>query len=110
MGMSLKECLYETAKGFYDIGLMEKEDFESTEAFYLSSNLPYESVETDELSPEEIKQLRRRNFLSEADLAVYLRTTIPTIKNWESGKSYPNKSELILLNIIQKKGLKAICA
>ncbi len=108
MGTSLKECLYETAKGFYEIGLMEKERFERAEAFYLS-NLPYESSGSEELNPEEIKQLRRRNFLSEADLAVYLDTTIPIVKGWERGKEHPNQSQLILLNIIKKKGIKAIC-
>jgi putative transcriptional regulator len=108
MGTSLKECMYETAKDFYESGLMEKEKFERFEAHYLS-NLRYSSTGTDEFSPEEIRQLRNKNFLSEADLAVYLRTTIPTIKDWERGKSQPDKLQLVLLNIIKKKGLRSIC-
>lgn len=109
MSTSLKECIFDLSRTLYELDAISKEKFERAEASYLSSNLPSNRIGVGNLEPEEIKELRRRNFLSEADLAACLRTTIPTIKNWENGKSQPNDSQLVLLNILKKKGLKAIC-
>lgn len=111
MGTSLKENLYQTAKSLYELGAMSKEKFDRFEAFRLSSdNLPYEPIEVEELSPREIGELRSRNFLTEADFAVYLHTTISTIKGWESGEKKPKGPELALLNIVKQKGLKGLSA
>ncbi len=49
MVISIKETLYESAKDLYELGVMEKEKFERFEAYYLSNNLPYESIGSDEL-------------------------------------------------------------
>lgn len=111
MGTSLKEAIYETAKDLYELGAMSKEKFERFEAFHLSSdNLPCEPLEVRELSPGEIRELRNRNCLSEADFAVYLHTTIPIIKSWESGKEKPKGFELTLLNIVKQKGVRGLSA
>ena len=67
-------------------------------------------IEVRELSPEEIKELRDKNSLSEADFALYLHTTIPTIESWESGEKKPKGAELTLLNIVKQKGLKGLSA
>jgi putative transcriptional regulator len=111
MGTSLKETLHETAKGLYEMGAIDKERFDRFEALRLSSdNLPCEPLEVEELSPIEIRELRNRNSLSEADFALFLHTTISTIKSWESGTKKPKGPELTLLNIIRQKGLKGLSA
>ncbi len=49
-----------------------------------------------------------REKLNPADFAIYLNTTMQTIRRWENGLSKPNDAELKLLNLIRAKGIKGI--
>lgn len=109
MENSLNKALYQSAKDLYESGDMDKDTLERFDALRLSSgNFSCEPLEVEEMSPAEIKKLRSTNFLSQADFALYLHTTIPTIECWEQGKKKPRKAELALLNIVKHKGLKGL--
>jgi putative transcriptional regulator len=110
MEKSQLDALKETVEGLYSSGVMNEITKQEFDVLFASKNRPYKPLEIEELSPEEIKGLRCRNALNEADFALYLHTTIPTIKSWESGEKKPKGPELALLNIVKQKGLRGLSA
>ena len=60
------------------------------------------------LSPEEIRQLREREKVSQPVFAHYLNVTKGIVSKWERGEKKPNGPSLKLLNLVREKGLKAI--
>ena len=111
MKKSQLEVLKDTVESLYAHGTMDKATKQEFDVLFSSSEkLPYAPIEVEELSPQEIKNLRDLNHLTKADFALYLHTTILTIDRWESGKKKPIGSELILLNIVKHKGIKGLSA
>ena len=60
------------------------------------------------LSPEEIKDLRMREHISQPVFARYLNVSKNLVSDWERGVKKPGGPALRLLAVIQKKGLMAI--
>ncbi len=64
-----------------------------------------------EYSATKIKRLRARVHVSQAALAGYLNTTVATVRQWEkTDGTHPKGPSLRLLNLIDRKGLAAVCA
>lgn len=55
-----------------------------------------------------IKALRERLKLSQAVLAAVLNTSPSTVRKWEGGDKSPSGPSLRLLDLIERKGLKAV--
>lgn len=62
----------------------------------------------EQLSPEDIRSLREREKVSQPVFAHYLNVTKGVVSKWERGEKKPNGPSLKLLNLVRKKGLKAI--
>lgn len=60
------------------------------------------------LAPEEIKQIRQRERISQPVFARYLNVSKNLISDWERGVKKPGGPALRLLTVVQKRGLQAI--
>jgi putative transcriptional regulator len=55
-----------------------------------------------EVTPEELVRVRERLKLSRALFAVYLRTNVRTLENWEQGRAKPNAQAALLINLVKR--------
>jgi len=55
-----------------------------------------------DLTPDEIKGIRRELNLSQALFARYLQTATKTYQNWEQGLAKPNRQAALLIRLVQK--------
>lgn len=109
MEQSHSEILRDTAKSLFTNGLIDETTWQEFDVLFSSSSqLRYKPIEVEEFSAQEIKNLRNREFLSQADFALYLNTTITTIDRWERGLKKPTGTELILLNLVKQKGIRGL--
>jgi putative transcriptional regulator len=54
------------------------------------------------LTPQELIRIRRSLKLSRALFAVYLRTNLRTLENWEQGRAKPNAQAALLINLVKR--------
>jgi putative transcriptional regulator len=54
------------------------------------------------VTPKELKRLREGLKLSRALFAVYLRTNVRTLENWEQGRARPNAQAALLINLVKR--------
>lgn len=54
-----------------------------------------------EVTPRQLLELREALNLSRALFAVYLRTNVRTLENWEQGRAKPNAQAALLLRLVQ---------
>jgi putative transcriptional regulator len=102
MNKRLIKELHETAKGFYEAGVMDFKTMQEFDALCLPPVKQY--------SPRQIKQIRLRNKVSQAVFAAYLNTTPSIIQKWEQGQKKPNGIALKLLSLIDRHGLSLLAA
>lgn len=55
-----------------------------------------------EVSPRELVRVRESLNLSQALFAVYLRTNVRTLENWEQGRAKPNVQAALLINLVKR--------
>ena len=60
------------------------------------------------LAPEQIKQIRQRERMSQPVFARYLNVSKNLISDWERGVKKPGGPALRLLTVVRNKGLEAI--
>ncbi|MBF8287476.1 MAG: transcriptional regulator [Candidatus Rokubacteria bacterium] len=53
------------------------------------------------VAPAELVRVRERLKLSRALFAVYLRTNVRTLENWEQGRAKPNAQAALLINLVR---------
>jgi putative transcriptional regulator len=63
---------------------------------------------TDQLKPEQIREIRERENVSQPVFARYLSVSKNLVSDWERGVKKPGGPALRLLTIVRKKGLSAI--
>jgi putative transcriptional regulator len=54
------------------------------------------------VTPKELVRVRKELHLSRALFAVYLRTNVRTLENWEQGRAKPNAQAALLINLVKK--------
>jgi len=54
------------------------------------------------VTPKELIHLRESLSLSRALFAVYLRTNVRTLENWEQGRAKPNAQAALLINLVKR--------
>jgi putative transcriptional regulator len=54
------------------------------------------------ITPAGLVRVRERLKLSRALFAVYLRTNVRTLENWEQGRAKPNAQAALLINLVRK--------
>lgn len=53
------------------------------------------------VTPKELIRVRKNLKLSRALFAVYLRTNVRTLENWEQGRARPNAQAALLINLVK---------
>lgn len=54
------------------------------------------------ITPQEVVRVREHLHISRAVFAVYLRTNVRTLENWEQGRAKPNAQAALLINLVKK--------
>ena len=54
------------------------------------------------VSPKELIRVRKNLKLSRALFAIYLRTNVRTLENWEQGRAKPNAQAALLINLVKR--------
>jgi len=55
-----------------------------------------------EVTPKELLRVRHQLKISRALFAVYLRTNVRTLENWEQGRAKPNAQAALLINLVKR--------
>jgi putative transcriptional regulator len=53
------------------------------------------------VTPKELIRVRESLNMSRALFAVYLRTNVRTLENWEQGRAKPNAQAALLINLVK---------
>ena len=94
------EAIHASANALLKVGVIDKTTMRQFDDSCLRS--PHE------LEPEQIKQIREHNRVSQPVFARYLNTSESTVQKWEAGTKRPSGMALKLLAIVEKYGLKVL--
>ncbi len=100
MAKSILGTVHETAKGLHEAGVMDAQTMREFDALCLAPVKVYTAAQ--------IKRLRLKCKASQPVFAAYLNTSASTVQKWEQGQKKPNGPSLKLLNLVDRKGLKAL--
>jgi putative transcriptional regulator len=64
--------------------------------------------QVQEMSPNQIRQLREKSNLSRSVWAKILNVGVTTAQKWETGATHPDGAALKLLNLVQERGVSAL--
>ena len=93
-------AVHETVQDMVDAGVVSKQTMREFDEMCLTK--------VDEMSPEEIRNLRLRENASQAVFARYLNVTTGLVSQWERGEKRPRGASLKLLTLVAKNGLRAV--
>ncbi len=93
-------AVHEMMEGFHRSGAIDKQTMREFDEACITAVEP--------LAPEEIRDLRERENLSQPVFARYLNVSRNLVSDWERGVKKPGGPALKLLTVVRKKGLKAI--
>lgn len=54
------------------------------------------------VTPQDLIRVRKTLKISRALFAVYLRTNVRTLENWEQGRAKPNAQAALLINLVKR--------
>jgi putative transcriptional regulator len=92
--------IHETMEALHDIGALDKQTMREFDEACLTP--------VRDLNPDQIKEIRLRENISQPVFARYLNISKNLVSDWERGIKKPGGPALRLLTVIQKKGLEAI--
>ena len=95
-------AVVEAAKDLREAGVIDEMTMREFDALKLPP--------VKEYTPTQIKRLRTKNKVSQPVFAAILNTSPATVKSWEQGQKHPKGTSLKLLQVVEKKGLKALMA
>lgn len=93
-------AVHESASGLADAGVLDKRTMKEFDAMCLTP--------VEELTPDQIRQIRLREKASQAVFARHLNVTAGLVSQWERGEKRPRGASLKLLSLIAKKGLQSV--
>lgn len=94
------EAIHSAASGMYRAGTIDKATMRHFDESCLNATPVFE--------PDEIKQIRELNNVSQPVFARYLNTSESTVEKWESGAKKPGGIARKLLAVVQKHGLDVL--
>jgi putative transcriptional regulator len=97
---TILESVHETARGLYEAGAIDKITMREYDQLCLQPIEP--------LAPEQIKEIREKEHVSQAVFASVLNTSVSTVQKWEIGQKRPTGAALKLLHLVQKRGLDSM--
>ena len=95
----------ETVEGMRAVGVMDDSTYKLTMRDLNREGAPDTVVS---LTGADIRAMRERAKLSQAVFARYLHLTVDHVSKLERGAKRPTGPALVLLNVIQRKGMEAI--
>lgn len=93
-------AIHETMEALREAGMVDKQTMREFDEACLTP--------IGALSPEEIRQIRVREHVSQPVFARYLNVSRNLVSDWERGVKRPGGPALRLLTVVQQKGLWAI--
>src|SRR5262245_23765541 len=63
---------------------------------------PVEYKPAPSVTPKELLRVRHQLRMSRALFAVYLRTNVRSLENWEQGRARPNAQAALLINLVKR--------
>ena len=93
-------AVHETALGLAEAGVMPKQTMQTFSELCLTP--------VEEMTPEQIQELRLRENASRAVFALHLNVTKALVSEWESGQKRPQGASLKLLTLVAKNGLQSV--
>ncbi len=93
-------AIHETMETLHDVGAISKQTMREFDKTCLSP--------VEDISPEEIREIREREHVSQPVFAHYLNVSKNLVSDWERGRKKPGGPALRLLNIVRRKGLHTI--
>ena len=93
-------AVHETALGLHEAGVMNKPIMKTFDEMCLTP--------VEELTPEQIRQIRLREQVSQSVFARYLNVPSGLVSQWERGERHPHGASLKLLTLVARKGLQAV--
>jgi len=97
----LHDAIHEMAEGLYNAGGMDKITFRQIEMLCIPSAKTY--------SAEQIKAIRAKTKTSRTIFATFLNVKPSTVEHWERGLKKPSGPSLRLLDVVDRKGIEALC-
>lgn len=95
-------AVHETMDALHQIGAIDKKTMRDFDKACLADALT--------MTPEDIRELREREHVSQPVFATYLNVSKNLVSDWERGVKKPGGPALRLLNIVKKRGLDALVA
>jgi putative transcriptional regulator len=95
------DIAHEMAQDLFKVGAMDEITKREIDALCLPPERP--------IRPEDIRRIRTANHISQAAFAAILGTGKTTIQQWEQGSKKPSGPARRLLDLIDRKGLAALC-
>lgn len=92
--------IHETMEALRDVGAIDKQTMREFDETCLTA--------VRRLAPEEIRALREREHLSQPVFARYLNVSKNLVSDWERGVKKPGGPALLLLTLVERKGITGI--
>jgi putative transcriptional regulator len=99
MRKSISKSITSTVTDLNSLGLVNDITLKTIESLCLP--------EIKEYSPEHIVSIRKKFKLSQAAMASLFNISTSTVQKWEQGNKRPTGASRKLLDIIERKGIKA---
>lgn len=100
MKSDIKKTVLETFEDLYGADGVDEVTIREMRALCLSQPKDYK--------PSKIVRIRRKYKLSQAAFAVVLNTSTSTVQKWERGVKKPSGPAVKLINLVEKRGIKAV--
>ena len=91
------ETIHQSASALYKVGAIDKTIMRDFDKSCLTA-IP-------EMAPEQIKEIREKNQVSQPVFARCLNTSKSTVQKWETGAKRPSGMALKLLAVVKKHGI-----
>lgn len=97
MEKCILEVVHSAAQDLHEVGIVDKKTMREFDELCLPK--------LHHFAPEQIKQIRLKNHMSQGIFAACLNASEATVRAWEQGQKHPSGPSLKLLNLVADKGV-----
>lgn len=103
MEKSILETIHESMQDMHNAGTLDKQTMREFDSLCLPK--------INEYTPEQIKNIRTSNSVSQAVFAAYLNTGVETVRKWEASgqtRKRPNGTAMKLISLVENYGIEIL--